>query len=159
MSVAMFEILFGLKTVAVFDAWTFEHILSGLSVGSAVLLYNNKHISDLLSAVKHELIHPHKLSRFKYRYDLILILALGYLWETLEHYLEVGLAGAGVEYWFQGVEFWPNRLLSDPLMLVLGYMIAKKYPVLVNPARILSVAWLVVHIFVFPHSMYLHEIF
>jgi hypothetical protein len=43
-------------------------------------------------------------------------------------------------------------------MLVIGYIIAKRYPSLVMPARILSVVWLFVHVFVFPHSMYLHEL-
>ena len=90
--------------------------------------------------------------------DFLGVLFLAYLWETLEHYLEEGLAGAAVEYWFQGVEFWPNRFVSDPLMLVLGYWIAVRRPHLVVWARVASVAWLVVHIFVFPHSMYLHEL-
>jgi len=87
------------------------------------------------------------------------VLFLAYLWETIEHYLEVGTAGAWLEYWFQGVEFWPNRIIADPLMLVLGYMIAKKYPQLVIPARIFSIAWLLTHLFIFPHSMYLHDLF
>ena len=86
------------------------------------------------------------------------VLFLAYAWETFEHYLEVGLAGTAVEYWFQGVEFWPNRLIFDPLMLIIGYLIAKRYPKLVWPARVLSLAWLLIHIFIFPHSMYLHEL-
>ena len=67
---------------------------------------------------------------------------LAYLWEALEHYLEAGLAGAAVTYWFQGVEYWPNRLLSDPLMLVIGYWIAGRYPRLVIPGtRLGRAAW------------------
>ena len=62
-------------------------------------------------------------------------------------------------YWFQGVEFWANRLISDPLLTVIGYYISKKYSFFVTPARIISLLWLLVHIFLFPHSMYLHEIF
>ena len=85
------------------------------------------------------------------------VLCLGFAWETLEHYLETGLAGPAVQYWFQGVEFWPNRLIADPLMLVLGYVIAKRHPRLVLPARIASLTWLLVHIFVFPHSMVLQR--
>ena len=87
------------------------------------------------------------------------VLFLAYGWETIEHYLEVGTAGVWLENWFQGVEFWPNRIIADPLMLVLGYMIAKKYPQLVIPARVFSIAWLLTHLFIFPHSMYLHELF
>ena len=67
--------------------------------------------------------------------------------------------GDVVAYWFQGVEFWPNRILSDPLITVVGYYIARANPALVTPARIVSLIWLLVHVFIFPHSMYLHEIF
>jgi len=94
-----------------------------------------------------------------FHFDLMGVLFLAYVWETVEHYLELGLAGAKVEYWFQGSEFWANRIISDPLMLVLGYLIAKRYPKLVNPARVLSLLWIIVHIFFFPHSMWLHHIF
>ncbi len=92
-------------------------------------------------------------------FDIIGVLFLAYLWETIEHYLETGVAGKAVEYWFQGVEYWPNRIIFDPLALVIGYLIAKKYPGLVIPARICSLIWLSVHIFIFPHSMYLQEMF
>jgi hypothetical protein len=86
-------------------------------------------------------------------------LFLAFLWEAVEHYLEAGLLGGRVEYWFQGVEFWANRIIADPLVLVLGYLFAKKYPITVWPARVLSLVWLFVHIFVFSHSMYLQYLF
>lgn len=146
----MLEILWGLKTHAILDVWTIEHLLSGLSVGSAVKKKNHKVLQKILNVVKH--------NHHSWWFDISGVLFIAYAWETLEHYLEVGLAGSTVEYWFQGVEFWPNRLIADPFMLVLGYMIAKKYPSLVWPARFLSLAWLVVHVFIFPHSMYLQEV-
>lgn len=147
----MLEILWGLKTHAIFDVWTIEHLLSGVSVGSAVKKKNHKVFQKLLKLIDH--------NYHSWWFDVSGVLFLAYIWETLEHYLEVGLAGTTVAYWFQGVEFWPNRLISDPLMLVLGYLLARKYPFLVWPARALSIAWLIIHIFYFPHSMYLHEIF
>ena len=147
----MFEWLWGLKTVALFDVWTIEHILSGLSVGSLVKEKNREELGRLLKKRSHRVV--------SLRFDLIGVLFAAYIWEALEHYLEVGLAGVRVEYWFQGVEMWGNRLITDPLMLVLGYWIVTRYPKLVWPARITSVLWLIVHIFVFPHSMYLHELF
>lgn len=100
--------------------------------------------------------HTHTPYSLKY-FDLIWVLFLAYAWETLEHYLEEWLAGEAVQYWFQWVEFWWNRFITDPLMLVLWYYIAKKFPGFVKYARVLSVIWLVVHIFIFPHSMYLQE--
>jgi hypothetical protein len=36
-------------------------------------------------------------------------------------------------------------------------LIAKRYPQIIWPARALSLCWLFVHIFVFPHSMYLQQ--
>ena len=92
-------------------------------------------------------------------FDLIFVLLAAYAWETVEHYLENGLMGDVVAYWFQGVEFWANRIFADPLITVVGYYIAVGNPKLVTPARILSLMWLLVHVFIFPHSMYLHEIF
>ncbi|HBU06637.1 MAG TPA: hypothetical protein DEB09_00975 [Candidatus Magasanikbacteria bacterium] len=146
----MLEILFGLKTHAILDVWTIEHLLSGLSVGSAVKKKNHKVFQKILNVVEH--------NHHSWWFDISGVLFIAYAWETLEHYLETGLAGSHVEYWFQGVEFWPNRLITDPLMLVLGYIIAKKYSFLIWPARFLSVVWLIVHIFILPHSMYLQEI-
>ena len=148
----MIECLWGLKTAAIFDVWTIEHVLSGLSIGYLVKKENLRHFQ------KH---HPtlELAKKTKTRVDLVAVLFLAYVWETLEHYLEEGLAGQTVALWFQGVEFWPNRFISDPLMLVLGYWLASRYPRAVWPARGLTGAWLVVHIFVFPDSMYLHHVF
>lgn len=147
----MLEILWGLKTHAILDVWTIEHWLSGLSVGSAIKKKNYKTFQKVLNLIDH--------NHHSWWFDISGVLFFAYMWETLEHYLEEGLAGFTVQYWFQGVEFWPNRFIADPLMLVLGYIIAKKFPFLVWPARFLSISWLIVHIFIFPHSMYLHELF
>ena len=143
--------IWGLKTIAIFDVWTFEHFLSGISIGALAAACNNKIFKNKLDINGRDI---------KTRYfDLILVLLAAYSWETVEHYLESGLMGDIIAYWFQGVEFWANRILSDPLITVIGYFIAIKNPKLVNPARIVSLIWLIVHIFIFPHSMYLHEIF
>lgn len=146
----MLEIIWGLKTVAMMDVWTIEHVLSGLSVGHAVRKNNHKVFKKKLGIEHHDITTRH--------FDIVGVFFLAFLWETVEHYLEVGTAGDIIKFWFQGVEFWPNRIVFDPFMLILGYLIAKKYPRLVVPARFLSIIWLAVHIFVFPHSMYLHEI-
>ena len=145
-----FSIIFGLKTHAIFDVWSIEHLLSGVSIGSAIRKQNHKEIARIVSNDEH--------THHSWHFDMLGVLFLAYAWETLEHYLEVGLAGQAVEWWFQGVEFWPNRLLADPLMMVIGYAVAKRYPEMVWPARILSLLWLFFHIFVFPHSMYLHTL-
>ena len=143
--------IWGIKTVAVFDVWTFEHFLSGISIGALALRCNIKVFKNKLNINSQDI----KTGYF----DLIFVLLIAYAWETVEHYMESGLAGDVVAFWFQGVEFWANRILSDPLVTVVGYYIARGNPKLVTPARIVSLIWLLVHILIFPHSMYLHEIF
>jgi hypothetical protein len=86
------------------------------------------------------------------------MLVLTYCWETLEHYLETGLLGAGVMYWFQGVEFWANRMITDPLMNLAGAWVVRRAMYIVKGVRLFIFIWLIIHIFVFPHSMYLHEV-
>lgn len=154
----MLEIIWGLKTHALFDIWSIEHVLSGFSVGWAVYIYNHRKVKELLNG-QGKGISLEKIKKIQVKYDLLLVLFFAYGWETLEHYFEEGIAGETVQYWFQGVEFWGNRLITDPLMMILGYMIARSFPRIVWPARYLSLIWLVVHIFLFPHSMYLHTIF
>jgi len=148
----MFELLWGLKTVAAFDVWTFEHILSGIAVGKIYKKRTKKNIERIGAKVK-----PNHGTII--RFELIGVLFLAYFWEAVESYMERGLLGARVEYWLQGSEFWMNRLITDPLMLVVGYYIAKRWPQAVIPARILSIVWVGLHVLVFPHSMYLQTIF
>jgi hypothetical protein len=143
------EWLWGHKTVALFDVWSIEHVLAGLSIGALVI-----------KARAFVLLGGEPMQRLvNVRVDLLGVLFLSYLWETVEHYLEEGLAGDAVAFWFAGVEMWGNRLLTDPLMVVLGYLVVARHPRLVWPARVLSAVWVIVHVFVFPHSMYLHELF
>ena len=151
----MIHFLWGHKTEAFFDVWSFEHLMVGMGLASGVWLINYKPWKKVLEEV--ESLNP--LVKLKNNYDLICVLLLAFMWESLEHYLEMGLLGARVEYWFQGTEFWGNRLITDPLMVVGGYFIAKNYRFLVVPGRFISLAWIVIHLLVFPHSMYLHEIF
>ena len=143
--------IWGLKTVSIFDVWTIEHFLSGISIGAVAVRCNMKIFKNKLDLDSRDI---------KTRYfDLIFVLLAAYSGDTVEHYMESGLTGDVVAYWFQGVEFWANRILSDPLITVVGYYIAMKNPSLVKPARIVSLIWLIVHVFIFPHSMYLHEVF
>lgn len=139
--------LWGHKEVAIFDVWSIEHILAGLSMGALVIKLTNYFFTRYGFSD-----HP----QMKRHMDIYAVLFISYLWETVEHYLETGLLGGTIEFWFAGVEMWGNRIITDPLMVVIGYLIAKKYPQAVWPARILSVIWLFFHIIIFPHSMYLH---
>jgi hypothetical protein len=138
--------IWGLKTQSFFDVWSLEHILSGVSIAAFSFGYTKKSFSELLDNEKVKLA-------------IWVTLCIVFFWETSEHYLEEGLFGETVAYWFQGVEHWSNRIISDNLMIMLGFYIFLKFPKTLYPIRFLSLIWLLVHIFVFPHSMYLHELF
>jgi len=155
----MLDVIWGLKTTSMFDAWSFDHFLNGLALGTSVLIFNKEYLGRAIFNLKDNSLSTQYINGLKYRYDLILLLLMSYFWEAVEHYLETGALGKTIEYWLQGVEFWPNRLIADPLLLILGYLVVKKWPRLVWPARTICFVWLFVHIFIFPHSMYLHEIF
>ena len=140
--------LWGLKTEASFDVWSIEHLMMGMTIGCfaryiAARMVGNEKVSETLFN----------------RINLVIVLMLSYMWETFEHYLETGMAGETVAYWLQGVEHWSNRLIFDNIMVLCGYYIFLQRNKVIWFARIFSVVWLIVHIFVFPHSMYLHELF
>jgi len=137
--------IWGLKTEAAFDVWSIEHLVMGVSVGWFSMYLTSKIVGD------------EKISdKLKLRISFIITLLVAYIWETLEHYLEVGLAGHAVEYWLQGVEHWSNRLIFDNLMVMSGWWVYQQQNKMVWFARVFSVIWLFVHIVIFPHSMYLH---
>lgn len=146
----MFELFWGSKTTAIMDFWTIGHLLSGLSIGYLLKkMFRNifKNKSELL---KENIIIKH--------FDIVVIFFLAYLWEGIEYCLEIGVVGERVQHWFQGVEFWPNRFIFDPLIFILGYIIAKKCPKLINLARFCLLVWFIMHVFVFPDSMYLYRL-
>jgi hypothetical protein len=92
------------------------------------------------------------------RVYIITILLVEYLWEVVEFYLEAGHSGVpAITHWFQGVEYWGNRVVSDPLITLSGGILGLRRPWLVLPARLFSLTFLGVHVFVFPHCMWLQE--
>ena len=138
--------IWGLKTLALFDIWSIEHFLTGISIDALVHFF-----------------HIRKISKKDHKYVcIIFVLFIAYFWEAVEFYLEAGYTNVdAITYWFQGVEFWGNRLLTDPAMVLLGHLVAVRYnsKKIIWSARFLSFAWLFIHIFVFPHCMYLQEVF
>ena len=143
-------LLWGHKTIAMFDLWSIEHFINGIAIaGTAVLL--TKVIFKKTEISKEA----------KMKVSFIMVFALSLLWECVEHYIEAGIlpgaAGERVTYWFQGVEHWSNRLIGDTLTVMLGWYVYNRKNILAIPAKILSVVWLLIHIFAFPHSMYLHD--
>lgn len=145
----MMDWFWGHKSTAIFDAWSIEHVLAGLSIGAFVVKASAR-LAARYGVEENQALRTHL--------DVLMVLLVSFLWETTEHYLEVGLLGPAVAGWFAGVENWGNRILTDPLMVLIGYLLVRSRPRLVWPARSLSAAWLFVHVVLFPHSMYLHEL-
>jgi hypothetical protein len=145
-------LLWGFKTEAAFDLWSLEHLANGIAMAfSAQVITKKLFKSPELSPAQRNTI------------SFILVLVISLFWENVEHYLEAGilpgLIGERITYWFQGVEHWTNRLIADNIMILLGWFIYTKQNKLFWAARIFSTVWMLVHIFVFPHSMYLHTLF
>jgi hypothetical protein len=128
--------------------WSFEHFLNGISIAAFAGLF----IDTLFK--KHGFTGNQKRML-----NFVLTFALALLWENIEHYAETGLFGANIAYWFQGVEHWSNRLVADSLMVLLGWYVYMQKKNLAWAAKSLSLIWLLIHVFVFPHSMYLHTLF
>jgi hypothetical protein len=144
-------ILWGYKTVAIFDIWSLEHFVNGIAFAGLVeLIIRRIFNKDEINPSSWKII------------NLSFVLALALFWECLEHYLEAGLIpgaiGARVSFWFQGVEFWLNRLVGDTLTVTLGWYVYTRKNNLALPAKIFSALWMIVHVFFFPDSMYLHRL-
>ena len=126
--------LLGNKTEAFFDIWSFEHLMTGIILA---FILNKAFLNK--------------------RSNLILFLALSFLWEFIEYYLERGLFGIKIQNWFAGNEYWGNRLIGDNLVMLLGYIIYTRYPKSIFYAVLLSLTFLCFHLFL-PSSMALQEI-
>jgi len=144
-------VIWGHKTIAMFDIWTLQHIASGIYMAS---------VASFIVRKTSEKIEISQASR-KF-VSFLIVIAAAFLWECAEHYVESGIIagniGARVTFWFQGVEHWSNRLIGDTLAVILGFYIYNLKNRLAIPAKLFSLLWMGVHIFVFPDSMYLHRL-
>ena len=143
------------KTQALFDVRSIDHFIAWIWVGALAIWWINKIFQKYKLKSEIEWMKERKLPAYKFILTSFIVLFLAYAWETLEHYLEIWLGWTRLEYWFQWVEYWPNRLIFDPLLVYLWFVVASKYPKLVLPARIFTTSWLLIHLFIFPNSMYL----
>ncbi|MDR0709382.1 MAG: hypothetical protein LBF77_04880 [Spirochaetaceae bacterium] len=145
-------LIWGFKTEAAFDVWSLEHLANGIAMAAFARMVAGKFLklNSGNDAVR-------KLVEF------IIVLLIALFWENVEHYIEAGLlpgvTGERITYWFQGVEHWTNRLIADNIMVLLGWFIYTKQNRIFWATRIFSTMWMIVHIFIFPHSMYLHTLF
>lgn len=175
---------FGDKNVSFFDAWSLEHIITGMSLSYFFLLFKGPfsqamerddaaelakldknptyseeqkaHIAKVLKA---------KSQKSKIIHHSLVVIGIALAWEIVELYMETAVFNdEGIEYyflvaqeWFSGVELFLNRFFVDVLLVYLGWFFIRHKPVLATIAAPISLFWLLVHIFVFQDSMFLHE--
>jgi hypothetical protein len=88
------------------------------------------------------------------------VLLAAFAWETVEHYLET-VSPPAIVHWFQGVEFWGNRCIADPALVLAGALLFwwRGSRAAATAARVFTAAWLALHICVLPDSMALQRLF
>lgn len=130
---AVLPTLFGDRSAAIFDLWSFQHFSSGVILGAILLSYLKQ---------KRELIP--------------IVLAAALFWEFVELTMEFGFFSQAVTVWKGGFEHWSNRFIGDPLMMVAGALLAKVFPgawkVVIIPAAI----WFLINI-LSPDSMHIQH--
>ncbi|MCK5027092.1 MAG: hypothetical protein KAS07_01600 [Candidatus Pacebacteria bacterium] len=172
--------IWGDKTIAVFDVWSFEHLLSGASLSYLLLHFSgpytramqitdrqaylqvkeiikNAKLKERFDFTKIKKVFEEKTVENKILHHSLIVLVVVLMWEITEFYGEIGFFGQGIKYWWAGVESFINRLGSDTILVLLGWRMVRGYPTLAAVAAPISVLFLMIHIVVFPHSMFLHE--
>ena len=138
-------ILFGDKTVALFDLWSFEHFFTGCN-------------SALFAAFLVRKFYSGNDDKIFFKFQVLILAVLEIYWESLEYYLEDGASYDVVTYWFQGVEYIGNRLITDPIVTIAGLFFIRKFPKIKYFSIPFSLIWLYVHIFVFNHCMAVQDL-
>jgi hypothetical protein len=82
------------------------------------------------------------------------VLVAAFAWEAFEHYLEAD-SWPAVMHWMQGVEFIGNRMITDPLLVLAGALIFRRWgdERLAFAARAFIAIFVFTHVFVLPDCM------
>ena len=103
---AGFPALIGDRTVALFDLWSAQHFCAGILAGAVVC-----RVSPSLDPLRFAL----------------LAVCLALAWEAAELAMEAGWLGPAVSAWKDGFEHWGNRFVGDPLMVLSGALVARRF--------------------------------
>lgn len=133
-----FPLLFGERSNAIFDLWSLQHCMSGVILGA------------LITTIKPSL-KKRRIVFFAY------ILTVAYLWELLELTMELGWFGHSIASWKGGFEHWGNRLMGDPVMVLIGGFISLKLTKVWRWISIPAILWAIVNVAA-PHSMYIQRL-
>ncbi len=137
-------IIFGDKTLALFDLWSLEHFFTGCNTAVALAFFSKKFLSKYDQKSQETM-------------QVMMMLLLELLWEVIEHYLEAGISHEAITNWFQGVEYFWNRAFFDPIVTVLGLFFIRRFPRMKIFAAVFSIVWLYVNIFIYSDCMGLNR--
>ncbi len=176
--------IFGDKNISFFDAWSLEHIITGMSLSYFFLLFNGPFSKALSEDDQQVIVNLKKTKQYsieqiknihtilkeknyktKIIHHSLVVISIAYAWEILELYMETAIfKDYGIEKyflvaqeWFSGVELFLNRFFVDVFLVYIGWYLIRHKPVLAKIAAPISLFWLLVHIIVFKDSMFLHK--
>lgn len=125
-------IIVGDRSEAIFDLWSFQHLLSGIIIGSLLAYF-----------------YPTKL---KWQKFVLLMWAFALIWEATELAMEAGWCSQAVANWKHGFEHWSNRFVGDPLMVTSGGLITRRYKSAWKWILVPATIWLIANL-ASPNSM------
>ena len=120
-------IFFGHKSVALVDLWTLQHVASGVAIGAFVTWQ----LGDWQHLIERTLFQV-----------IIRVGSLAVLWEGFEYQFELGMLGHEVAEWKDGIEHWANRCIVDPLAVLFGAFVYRRWDKTLLPARWFSLVWI-----------------
>lgn len=133
-------IIFGDKTVALFDLWSIEHFFTGCNSAALIGFLYHKFSSE-------------KNEKTLFLLQWLTLATLELYWESLEFYLEAGYSIDRVTHWFQGVEYMGNRLITDPIITVAGLFVVRAFPKIRWVAIPFSLVWLYFNLIYYDNCM------
>jgi len=134
-------ICFGHKTAAMFDLWSVQHFFSGI----------------FLSPICCFIMDPKNRSPKLFVW-LVAMIYFIFSWEIYELFAETNGFGPLITTWKDGFEHWSNRLISDPLLVLIGGVTQRNF----NSKKLLRVAIIYTSLWAFinvlaPTCMYIQE--
>jgi hypothetical protein len=127
----------GDRTQAMFDLWSLQHFCGGILIGALLVRFQ-----PLPSG---------------WRVFALAVGAIALSWEAIELAMEAGVFGAGVSRWKDGYEHWSNRLVGDPLLVVCGALVARRFAYAWKIAMAPASVWLLINV-ASPSSMYIQRL-
>ena len=134
------------------------------SVSEIKQIKKNKTYSKLQIKEIAELL-KRKDEQSKIIHHSLIVIGIAYAWEVVELYMETAVfKNYGIErffaeaqVWFSGVEIFINRFVIDVALVYFGWYFVRQKMTLSKIAAPISLTWLMVHIFIFKDSMFLHK--